>query len=93
MKYGITILLFSTGCATLTPDYTIFLKEENNHLKNFKDETCNESGYQLRKQKDGKYRLTVYYSNCDVEMFRLLKEREKEHWILPPDTEKQGTQP
>lgn len=77
-------LLFSTlGCATLEPDYTIFLKEERFTIKNLKDEECLESGYQIRRQPDKSYRLTVYYENCDVHTYRLLKEREKGQWILP----------
>lgn len=79
----ISLALFVMGCATLQPDYTIFLREDQYKIKNLKDELCIESGYQLRKQKDGSYRLTVYYLNCDVHAYRLLREEEHKQWILP----------
>jgi hypothetical protein len=75
--------LIMSSCATMEPDYTIFLKEEATHLKNLKDEDCDRSGYQIRKQEDGSYRLIEYFSNCDVREYRLLKEREHKQWIMP----------
>lgn len=87
MKLIFTSLIFLSlcGCATLEPDYTIFLKEEQWNIRNLQGDNCIESGYQIRKQKDESYRLTVFYENCDVHTYRLLKEREKEHWILPKE--------
>ena len=79
------ICLSLSSCATLEPDYTIFLKEERSIVENLKGDTCLESGYQIRKQRDDTYRLTVFYENCDVHVYRLLREREKEHWALPKE--------
>ena len=73
------------GCAVMEPDYTIFLKEEQWNIKNLKGDNCIESGYQIRKQKDESYRLTIYYENCDVHTYRLLREREKQHWGIPQE--------
>jgi len=83
-------IFLSSGCAVMEPDYTIFLKEERNSIVNLKGETCLDTGYQIRKEKDGSYRLITFYENCDVQIRRFLREREKQQWILPDKPKKDG---
>lgn len=77
MKYLLFFTLVLSGCATLRPNSTIFLKEDGSKLINLKGEDCSESGYQL--DKEGK-RLITHYSNCEVEKSRELQEFEIKQW-------------
>lgn len=81
MKYLVLCLLL-TGCASKGINTTMFLKEDGSRLYNLKGDDCLESGYQVIKAPDGQqYRLTYYYSNCDVHRDRLLKEFEIKQWV------------
>lgn len=87
MKYlFISLMCVSLcGCATKGVNTTIFLMEKNYRLHNEKNEDCEISGFQVKRDELNKeqYRLTTFYRNCSVWEVRYLKEQELKYWILP----------
>lgn len=81
----ISLCLLLTGCASKGINATLFLKEDDSRIYNLKGDDCLISGYQVIKAPDGqRYRLTTYFSNCDVHTDRLLKEFELKDWGIQP---------
>jgi len=81
MKYLAVLFIMLSGCVAKGVNTTIFLKEDSSRLYNLNGDDCLESGYQVIKTPNGKqYRLTYYYSNCDIHKDRILKEFEIKHW-------------
>lgn len=77
--------LLLTGCASKGINTTMFLKEDTSRLYNLQGNDCIESGYQVIKAPSGeKYRLTYYYSNCDIHRDRMLEEFELNQWSVSP---------
>ena len=81
----LTVVLLMSGCSVKGVNATMFLKEDGSRLYNLQGKDCLESGYQIIKMQDGEnYRLTYYYSNCDVHRDRELKEFELKDWAIKP---------
>lgn len=69
------------GCASKRVSTTIFLKETDRRFTNIKGHNCLVSGYDVKPNKDSNtYRLTTYYSNCDIRETRTLEEFEVMQW-------------
>ena len=83
----VSVILFFcivAGCSTKGVDATIFLKEDDSRWYNSQGKDCLESGYKIIKNDRGDtYRIVTYFSNCEVEHERTLKEFELKQWILP----------
>lgn len=78
------MLLSLSGCAYKGINATLFLKEDDSRLYNLQGTDCLVSGQQIIKAPDGqRYRLTTYFSNCDVHTDRYLKEFELKQWGVP----------
>jgi len=80
MKY-ILLALALSGCASIRPGATIFLKESDRRFYNLQGETCLVSGHDVKPNLGtNTYRLVTTFSNCDCHEERTLEEFELSTW-------------